>query len=156
MTCIDNQIEVEAFLNSTSILYVKQKFVKPRKRIIHFYVLGEWNNFMELNVTTKSNPNQPIYLDKEPIQLTECSFVLDDIDPDDWIKVNLTSDGYPCVARYSNEFLEQHFPRNEYETAEKRLEVINDVFGSNIISIKPQMLEETMTKLNSPACKLNV
>uniref|UniRef100_A0AC34PZR0 Uncharacterized protein n=1 Tax=Panagrolaimus sp. JU765 TaxID=591449 RepID=A0AC34PZR0_9BILA len=150
MTCIDGRIEVEAFLNNTSILYVKEKFVKPRKRILYLYLLDEWSwsRFLDLNVTTKSNPNQPIPLDVDESEysLTGDIFVLDDIDPDDWIKINFTWDCHchPCAVRYSNEFFERHFPRTEYETAEKRLEVINDVFGSNIVSIKPEMLEETV------------
>uniref|UniRef100_A0AC34Q4K9 Uncharacterized protein n=1 Tax=Panagrolaimus sp. JU765 TaxID=591449 RepID=A0AC34Q4K9_9BILA len=71
------------------------------------------------------------------------------------MKINdLYTEYRSVIPHYDDESLDEWFPRNQYDNPFDRVETINKALGTTIAIIKPEMLVETLKKLDDGRLQL--
>uniref|UniRef100_A0AC34PX06 Uncharacterized protein n=1 Tax=Panagrolaimus sp. JU765 TaxID=591449 RepID=A0AC34PX06_9BILA len=164
MTFISDEqgFEIETFPRRCSLIIANQKYDVEKKRILSLLVVESIYDYyydckyaswgVPFYVIMKTQPTERLFLDCIVDDTFEClyeekNYVLQNVEENDWIKIIFNEDD--AYVHYSHQMLESNFPRNDYLSAQERLEDINNILGSKITTIKAEMLSETIENLEN-------
>lgn len=152
--------EIISDFESMVLINVDQKLEGENKRILKlsltnsvFFHMDPYRyskTFLEdipFNVTSESNPHKSIFSGQLTEKNMEYQFILENINKNEWIKLNIDLPYFSFHVHYSTEFLNTYFSRNKFTSSQKRLNKINIVLGCKIITFEREMLSETIKNI---------
>uniref|UniRef100_A0AC34RFS2 Uncharacterized protein n=1 Tax=Panagrolaimus sp. JU765 TaxID=591449 RepID=A0AC34RFS2_9BILA len=147
MTFVDGDLfEIEIFSSKMTVINFLDVYNKCRLSFHIYFLRNRYGRLLNerFNVTTATSPTQGIFSDIFKISKTSCQ--VQNIDENEWIKINFESTNSRLFTQYSNQLLKNWFPRKEYETPLERINKINDILGCKITLIERKLLKETIDK----------
>uniref|UniRef100_A0AC34Q6U8 SH3 domain-containing protein n=1 Tax=Panagrolaimus sp. JU765 TaxID=591449 RepID=A0AC34Q6U8_9BILA len=141
-----DSFRVEVFPYGTPKISVTQRFNHEKKIILTLRWMYERTKSVSclkapyplpFIVKSSSSSNQPIF-SGELLTHTDTKFTINDVDQNDWIKVDAGQKGF--VTLYTNKMLNDCFPKNADESWTDYYDNINQILGTKIAVAKPETL----------------
>uniref|UniRef100_A0AC34QMB5 F-box domain-containing protein n=1 Tax=Panagrolaimus sp. JU765 TaxID=591449 RepID=A0AC34QMB5_9BILA len=139
----DDLFKFEALPFDAVSIIVAQKFDENMKRHLSLVMWKRFPNMLipsvRFNVTSSSSPDQPLF-HGELNDHEEKEIIIDNVDPNDWIKVNSEDERF--FVLYSKQMMESTFPKNETESLTDYYDKLHKIMDTQIFIFKAGMFTE--------------